>query len=62
MFCDVYGMFTDAQFAGILMENIHRHGAMDLLVSDHAQVEISKRVEQFLHALFIGNWQSEPHH
>jgi len=31
------------------------------LVRDHAQVEISSKVQDILCTLFIGNWQSEPH-
>ena len=34
---------------------------MDKLISDHAQVEISERVQDFLRALIIPTWQSEPH-
>ena len=34
---------------------------MDKLMSDRAQVEISKRVLDILRALFIDDWQSEPH-
>ena len=34
---------------------------MSKLISDRAQVKISKRVQDILRALFIDNWQSEPH-
>ena len=35
---------------------------MDKLISDQAQVEISKRVHNILRALFIDDWQSKPHY
>ena len=34
---------------------------MDKLISDRAQVEISKRVLDIIRALCIGDWQSEPY-
>ena len=39
---------------------IHEWGAMDKLLSDQAQVEISQQVKDILHAYHIGDWQSEP--
>jgi len=35
---------------------------MDKLISDRAQVETSKKVQDILFALVIDEWQSEPHH
>ena len=35
---------------------------MDKLISDRAQVEISNRVHDILHANCIDDWQSEPYH
>ena len=35
---------------------------MDKLISDCAQVEISNKVLDILHAFVIADWQSEPHH
>ena len=61
MFNDVYGMKTDSQFVNTLEDNIRERGAMSKLVSDCAQVELSKRVLDVLRALCISNWQSEPH-
>ena len=58
---DVYGMKTDKQFVNTLEDNIRKRGAMSKLISDRAQVEISKRVQYILRALFIDDWQSEPH-
>jgi hypothetical protein len=42
-----------------LEDNIRRRGAPNRIVSDRAQVEISKRVQQILRAYVIGDWQSE---
>jgi hypothetical protein len=58
---DVYGMKTEKQFVNTLEDNIHKRGAMSRLLSDLAQVEISGRVVGILRALYIGQWQSEPH-
>lgn len=58
---DVYPMRSPAQFPGVLNDNIIARGAPTKLVSDRAQVEISKRVQGALRALCIDNWQSEPH-
>jgi len=55
---DVYGMKTDKQ----LEDNIKHQGAMDKLISDRAQVETSKKVQDILRALIIDDWQSESHH
>jgi len=59
---DIYGMKTDKEFVNTLEDNICHHGAMDKLISDRAQVETSKKVQDILHALIIEDWQSEPHH
>jgi hypothetical protein len=58
---DIYGMKSEKQFVDTLEDNIHERGAMSRLLSDRAQVEISARVVGLLHALHIGQWQSEPH-
>ena len=58
---DIYGMKNDKEFVNTLEDNIRKRGAMDKLISDRAQVEISKRVHDILRALFIDDWQSEPH-
>ena len=58
---DIYGMKSDKQFVNTLEDNIRQRGAMDKLLSDRAQVEISKKVLDILRALYIGDWQSEPH-
>jgi len=60
MVCDVYGIRTDRQFVNTLEDNIHEHGALNKLISDCAQVEISEKVQYILCTLVIGSWQSEP--
>jgi hypothetical protein len=58
---DVEGMKSEKQFVNTLEDNIRRRGALMKLISDRAQVEISNKVKDILHALFISDWQSEPH-
>ena len=61
MFTDAYVMKTDSQVV-ITRENyIRDEGSMSQLVSNSAQVEISKHVQDILHSLCTGDWQSEPH-
>jgi len=55
-------MKSDKQFVDMLEDNIRKRGAMDKLISDSAQVEISNKVKVFLRAYCIDDWQSEPHH
>ena len=57
---EVYGMKTDRQFINTLEDTIRSYGAMDKLVSNRAQVEISNRVQDILRAYGIASWQSEP--
>ena len=59
---DVYGCKTDAEFGGILEDNIRQRGAMDCLVSDGAKAEISAKVVDFLRMYKCGNYMSEPEH
>ena len=59
---DVYGVKTEKQFVNTLEDNIRERGAMDKLVSDRAQVEISNRVLSILRGYVIDSWQSEPHY
>ena len=58
---DVYGMKSDKQFVNTLEDNIRERGAMNSLLSDSAQTEISKKVKGILRGLFIRCWQSEPY-
>ena len=60
--CDVFGMRTDSQFVSRLLDVIRTRGAMDQLISDRAQVEISNKVLDILRHLCIDDWQSEPHY
>ncbi|EEC51029.1 predicted protein [Phaeodactylum tricornutum CCAP 1055/1] len=59
---DVYPMKTDKEFVNALEDHIRFRGAMDKLISDRAQVEISKKVMDITRAYNIDQWQSEPHH
>jgi hypothetical protein len=59
---DVYGMKTDKEFVNTLQDNIRKRGAMDKLISDRAQTEISKKVLDILRNYIIDDWQSEPYH
>jgi hypothetical protein len=58
---DIYGIKSDKEFVNTLEDNIRQRGAPNKLISDRAQVEISKRVLDILRTLCIGDWQSEPH-
>ena len=44
MVCDVYSMKTNKQYVHVLQDNIRRRGAMSKLISNRAQVEISKEL------------------
>ena len=59
---DAYPLKTEKAFVNTLEDNICKRGAMDKLISDRAQVEISNRAHDILRALCIEDWQSEPHH
>ncbi len=58
---DAYGIKSERQFVNTLEDNIRQRGAPTKLISDRAQVEISNKVKDILRALFIQDWQSEPH-
>ena len=60
--CDAYGIKSTKQFINTLSDNIRKRGAMDTLISDGGKYEISKRVTDLLHSLFIKDYQSEPYH
>ena len=59
---DVYGFKMDAEFAGILEDNICQRGAMDWLLSDGTKAEISAKVVDILWMCKCGNYMSEPEH
>ena len=60
--CDAYGIKSTKQFINTLSDNIRKWGAIDTLISDGGKYEISKRVTDLLHSLFIQDYQSEPYH
>ena len=62
MVADAYPLKSEKQFVNTLEDNIRKRGAMDKLISDRAQVEISNRVHDILRAYYIDDWQSEPHY
>ena len=47
---DIYPVRFGKQFVNTLEDNIHRHGAMDKLISDSAKNEISHKVKDILRA------------
>ena len=59
---DVYPLQTEKQFVNTLQENIRKRGAMDKLITDRAQSEISTKVKDILRHYIISDWQSEPHY
>jgi hypothetical protein len=59
---DAYPVKTDSQFINTLEDQIRERGAMDLLISDRAQVIISKKIKDILRAYRIQDYQSAPHH
>ena len=56
MVCDAYPMKTSEQFVNTLEDNIRERGAMNRLVSDSAEVEISCKVKDILRTLLISSW------
>jgi len=59
---DAYGVKTDAALVNTLEDNIRQCGAMDKLISDGAQAELSDRTKDVLCALCIDDWHSEAHY
>ena len=59
---DIFGMKTVKQFVNTLQDVIRSRGAPTKLISDSAQVEISRKVKDILRYLFIEDWQSEAYH
>ena len=60
-YISIYGCSTDAEFVNTLNDEIRKRGAMDTIISDRAQAEVSNRVKSILRAYAIKDWQSEPH-
>ena len=48
MVADVYLMKSQGEFVQTLTDTIRHRGAMDLLISDRGEVEISTRVKDIL--------------
>jgi len=61
-FTQVYGMKTESQMPGTLMDFIRSFGAMQGLFSDNAKVETSNVIKDILRLYNIFDLQSEPHH
>ena len=61
LFAAIYSMKTDSQFFNKLEDCISDRRSMSQLVSNTVQTKNSKRVSDTLHALGIGDWQSEPY-
>ena len=59
---DIYPMGSVKQFVNTLGDNICRHSAMDKLISNSANNEISHKVKDILRAYNINDWQSESYH
>ena len=59
--CNAYGIKSEKQFVNTLEDIIQERGAPNKLVSDSAQVEISKCMKDILRMLVIADWQSTPH-
>ena len=60
--CDAYGIKSTKQFINTLSDNIRKWGAMDTLISDGGNYDISKGVTDLIHSLFIQDYQSESYH
>ena len=60
--CDAYGIKSTKQFINTLSDKIRKWGAMDTLISDGGKYDVSKGVTDFLHSLFIQDYQSESYH
>jgi len=56
---DIYGMKSPANFHSTLVGNITACSAPTKLISDRAQVKVSKYVQENLCTLFIRAWQSK---
>ena len=59
---DAYPIKSGKQFVTTLEDNIRRRGAMDKLLSNSANTEISNKVMDILGEYHISNWHSEPSH
>jgi len=62
MVADAYGCDTDAAFVQTLEDNIRKRGAMDKLMSDRAQAQVSKLSKNTLRHYCIDDATSEAKH
>ena len=60
-FTSVYGMKSEYEMPGSLMDFIRQHGAMKGLFSDNARVQTGHAVRDILRQYGIADMQSEPH-
>ena len=60
--CDAYGIKSTKQFINTLSGKIRKWGAMDTLIIDGGNYDISKGVTDLLDSLFIQDFQSESYH
>jgi len=59
---DAYSVKTNAAFVNTLQAKIRLHGAMDKVISDGAEAELSDRANDILRNLCIDDWHSEAHY
>ena len=52
---------SDKHFPEALLDHIWKYSAMEQLISDNAQAEVSAHVKETIWTLLIGDHQSEPH-
>ena len=52
---------SDKQFATMLLDEIRKYGAMDVLISDDAKAQLSEKAKDVLRTFGIRDWQSEPY-
>ena len=62
LICDAYAIKSQNQFINTLYDNIKTRGAMDTIITDGGNYEISKKVADLLRSLFIKQYESEPYH
>ena len=61
MVADAYLMKSEKEFVQTLTDTIRHRGAMDMLISDRGEAEISNRVKDILRMYVIEDFQSEPY-
>ena len=59
---DAYPVESGKHYVNTLEDNIRSQGAMDKLLSDSAETEISNKVMDILRAYHISNWHCKPYH